>query len=93
MFSGYIAITNPDWYRFNKSKKHTEVVFWRKAVNPLNLSSGMSLFFLVKGTNPRYIRGYGIIKLIGSETVKQLWEKYGEKMGFDAFELIMRKIL
>ncbi|MDD4353191.1 MAG: endonuclease NucS [Candidatus Nanoarchaeia archaeon] len=84
MRQGYIGITDPNWYIFNKNNNNNEVIFWRRASNPINLSTGMVLFFLVKGTNPRYIRGHGTVKMIGSDTVKNLWDKFGKKMGNDS---------
>ncbi|MEM2139278.1 MAG: hypothetical protein QXM96_03950 [Candidatus Woesearchaeota archaeon] len=81
MYVGYIGITDQNWFSFNKSNNHKEVVFWRRASFPVNLPIGMPFFFLVKGTKPRYIRGYGIVKLIGSDKIDILWNKYGSKMG------------
>ncbi|MCK5177744.1 MAG: hypothetical protein KAQ92_08520 [Candidatus Aenigmarchaeota archaeon] len=87
---GYIGITDSNWYGFNKGKNHTEVVFWRKTAKiPLkNMSIGIPFFFLVKGT-PRYIRGYGFVKLTGSDKVKDLWGKYGEEMGADSLSSVV----
>ena len=94
MHAGYIGITDLNWYKFNKSKNHAEVVFWRRASKPVNLPKGMPFFFFVKGTNPRYIRGYGFVKLIGSENVKDLWDEYGNEMGADSLssvEFVLKK--
>jgi hypothetical protein len=87
--SGYIGITDSYWYEYNRSTSHKEVVFWRRKDRPIEyIFAGMPFFFLVKGTNPRCIRGYGIVKDKGQETVKQLWEKYGDKMGNDSLSSV-----
>jgi hypothetical protein len=83
MSAGYIGITDANWYRFNKGQNHSEVLFWRRASKPVRLSNSMPFFLLVKG-KPRYIRGYGFVKLISSDSVENLWEKYGNKMGEDS---------
>ena len=84
MKPGYIGITDPNAFDFMKNKNHEEFVWWCKSPKPVNLNQGTYFFFLVKGTKPRYIRGYGIVKFIGSETLKNLWGKYGNKTATDS---------
>lgn len=85
--SGYIAVTDRDWFDFHRWHKHGEVIFWRHSIRPENLSGGTLFFFLVKNDlfpserRPRLIEGFGVVDEIGSKTVSALWKEFGEKMG------------
>lgn len=83
---GYIAVTDPSWFRYLLLNKHREVVFWRRSKRPVNLNTGDYLFFLVRGRLPRLIRGYGIVKNVGVNFISKIWQIFGEKNGCRSLE-------
>lgn len=90
--SGYIATTHPEWYKFNKEHNRKAVIFWRSTARPINLDRGTYFFFLVKGTQPKYIRGYGIVQACGSDSLQNMWEKHKDKMGGSSLEDIRSRL-
>ncbi|MBU2520577.1 MAG: DUF91 domain-containing protein [Nanoarchaeota archaeon] len=88
--SGYIGITDYEWFHFHKNKKHREVIFWRKSSRPVNLREGVYFFFLVKGY--RLIEGYGITDEVSSKPITELWEQYKEKLGAETLEELCEKL-
>lgn len=87
---GYIGVTDYDWFQYHKSKNHSIVIFWRKAVRPVRLARGMYFFFLVKRS--RLIHGWGIVETIGPNSINLLWEQYGNKLGADTKSQILTKL-
>lgn len=90
---GYIGITNYAWFHFNKSKGHKQVVFWRTAAKPVQLGQGIPFFLLVKAPpqvigHERMVEGFGSIEKLGSMQIRELWNRYGQKMGAESLEVL-----
>jgi len=89
----FVGVTDLDWFNFNRKKNHKEVIFWRKSSNPMRkLNEGDYFLFLVRGKLPRKILGLGVVALVGSQTINDLWNGYGEKNGCDKIEIFERLV-
>lgn len=91
----FVGVTDSFWFNFNKEKNFDQVVFWRKSPNPLRkLVEGDYFLFLVGGKLPRKILGLGVVALVGSQTINDLWNGYGEMNGcnkIEVFEQLVHK--
>lgn len=68
--------TDPDWITVCKSlPPDTQVNFWRKNTNNLNLPTGSWIYFSERGT--RKIVGRGILIGYDVHTIGQAWQLYG----------------
>lgn len=87
---GYIAVTDRNWFEFNKNKNHKKVLFWTRKIkqNPVKDLEGLPFFFLVKGNTPRLIEGYGIVKKAGRETIQSLWNSFGKFCGEETLDAL-----
>jgi hypothetical protein len=83
---GYIGVTDSNWFNFNKENNNQEVVFWKKGTRLVNTCEDQPFFFLVKGTKPRFIRGYGFVKESNIDSVENIWDKFGNKNGCNSLE-------
>lgn len=82
--AGYIGVTDQFWFSSHKSHNRSEVLFWRKAVSPVDLDAGDYFFFLVKGN--RLVEGCGFVSEIGTDTINNLFDKYKEKTGWTSID-------
>ncbi|MBU1499291.1 hypothetical protein KKE48_00275 [Patescibacteria group bacterium] len=84
----FVGVTDQFWFNFNKEKNLDQVVFWRKSPNPLRkLKEGDYFLFLIRGKLPRKISGCGIVSLLGSQSINNLWNEYGERNGCNKIEV------
>ena len=86
----YIGVTDQNWFNFNKTHKHDKVVFWRRAIKPLNIPKGAIFYFRVKGY--RLIKGYGILDYKRVDTPESLWQKYGQENGCETLERLEERL-
>jgi hypothetical protein len=83
----YVVITNPGWFKYNRQVKNNTAIFWRKSKGAYKFfKEGDLMLFLLKGHLPRYVRGCGEIGGFGTESVENLWNMYGNKMGSENIE-------
>lgn len=89
---GYIGVTDPNWFLFQKNSSHKEVIFWRRSRVPVKLDPGDYFFFLIKGRLPRYIQGFGRVKEVGTRTVEEMWNLYKDKNGSETLEKLEHRL-
>ena len=82
----YIGVTDPYWLSYLKKFNHQNVVFWRKSSRPVNLVPGDYFFFLIRGSLPRPIVGFGIIDHVAVKQVHELWNNFKEENGCGSLE-------
>jgi hypothetical protein len=80
---GYVAVTTPKWFQYQKLHNNKSAIFWRKSERQSNLNPGDYFFFLPKGRLPRPIQGYGVVEHIKKNTIQELWNIYGQLTGAD----------
>lgn len=86
---GYIAITNPIWFDFQKNHKFEIVNFMRKNTSAFKvLQPGDHFFFLVKNRlgdrSERVVRGYGIYQSFEVLELEEAWLKYEHANGWNS---------
>lgn len=83
---GYIAVTDPEWHRFNRLNNNLEVIFWRKCDRPVGIEPDDILFFLIRGKVPRSVLGYGTARKIAVDTIENIWNQYRKETGCNDIE-------
>lgn len=87
----FIGVTSDDWFDFHAEKKHNKVVFWTNRL--VHLGKGTKFLFLCGvGQKDRYIQGFAEVEDLGTCSVNDLWNKFGELCGADSLEDLNREI-
>ena len=91
---GYIALTDPDWYRYLSTRPHLdEVNFWQphgdhafRALKP-----GETFFFKLRAP-ARDIAGFGFFQRFESMPARYAWDRFDEAKGVPDFESMLDRI-
>ncbi len=92
---GYVALTDPDWYRHLLSQTRVdEVNFWQPRGNRSfrALSSGQPFFFKLRAPQ-KQIAGFGFFERFEALPAWLAWECFGEMNGAGSFEEMVERIL
>jgi hypothetical protein len=72
-----IASTDPDWYRFLRSRPELgEVNFWRPGVASMSMAKGTPWLFLIRGTSE--IWGCGFFSTFDFMPIGVAWDTFGK---------------
>lgn len=91
---GYIALTDPDWYRYLSTRPHLdEVNFWQPHGDHAFrvLKPGETFFFKLRAP-ARDIAGFGFFQRFESMPARYAWDCFGEANGAPDFESMLDRI-
>jgi putative restriction endonuclease len=95
--TGYVALTDPDWYSFLSSQRRVEEVnFWRPHGDRAfrSLRPGEPFFFKLRGGrgSPRAIVGFGLFERFEGLPAWQAWSCFREMNGASDFDSMIERI-
>jgi putative restriction endonuclease len=91
---GYIALTDPDWYRFLADRPHLdEVNFWQPHAGHAfrALRPGEAFFFKLRAPY-RAIVGFGFYQRYETLALQDAWDVFGEASGAPDYETLRARI-
>ena len=93
--TGYIGLTDPDWYSFLSTRPHIdEVNFWQPHGNRefRAISRGEPFFFKLRAPQ-KAIAGFGFFERFQVLTALEAWELFGEMNGAPDFHSMVERIV
>ena len=81
----YLAVTNPDWFKFHKNKQSIEVNFWKPSAAAFKtLQPGQNLLFKLKKPY-NHVAGGGTFVRYEQTRLSEAWRLYEQMNGYDRF--------
>lgn len=93
--TGYIGLTDPDWYSFLSNRPHIdEANFWQPHGNRefRAISQGEPFFFKLRAPQ-KAIAGFGFFERFQVLTALEAWELFGEMNGAPDFHSMVERIV